>query len=135
IVAGRRRLHLPSRPMLELWPLAAAASAAGIDSLFSAQAIMALVTLTALEIVLGIDNVVFIAILAGKLPPDEQERARKVGLMLAMVMRIALLLAIGWIMGLTANLFYIPAFWTGEAADYHGISGRDLILLIGGLFL
>jgi predicted tellurium resistance membrane protein TerC len=120
--------------MLELWPLAASA-AAGIDSLFSAQAIMALVTLTALEIVLGIDNVVFIAILAGKLPPDQQEKARKVGLMLALVMRIALLLAIGWIMGLTANLFYIPAFWTGQDGDYHGISGRDLILFIGGLFL
>jgi predicted tellurium resistance membrane protein TerC len=113
----------------------AAGNAAGIESLLSVEAIVALVTLTLLEVVLGIDNVVFIAILAGKLPVNRQAKARQIGLMLAMFMRIGLLLAIGWIMGLTANLFYIPTFWTGEVGDYHGISGRDLILLVGGLFL
>ena len=97
-----------------------------MDWLSDPQAWIALVTLTALEIVLGIDNVVFISILAGKLPADQQEKARRVGLSLAMLMRIALLLAITWIVKLTAPLFTI----LGEA-----ISGRDLILLAGGLFL
>ena len=115
--------------------LAAGAAATGIDSLWSTQAIIALLTLTALEIVLGIDNIVFIAILAGKLPPEQRDKARSLGLGLAMGIRILLLLAIGWIMGLKARLFGIPAFWTGEAGDEVSISGRDLILLIGGLFL
>lgn len=99
------------------------------------QVWLAFATLTALEIVLGIDNVVFLAILAGKLPERQQASARRVGLTLAMLMRIALLLALGWIMGLTADLFSIPRFWTGEAGDAHGVSGRDLIMLVGGLFL
>jgi predicted tellurium resistance membrane protein TerC len=86
----------------------------------------ALVTLTALEIVLGIDNIVFIGILAGKLPPRRQARARILGLILAMGTRILLLLSLTWVMHLTKPLF---AIW-GRA-----ISGRDLILLAGGLFL
>ncbi|PAW66197.1 MAG: hypothetical protein B9S34_08615 [Opitutia bacterium Tous-C1TDCM] len=89
---------------------------------------ISLLTLTALEIVLGIDNVIFISILAGKLPAEQQEKARKLGLMLALVTRILLLLSLTWIMGLTAPLFKLPIM----ARD---ISGRDLVLLIGGLFL
>jgi len=92
----------------------------------SAEGWIALATLTVLEIVLGIDNIVFISILAGKLRPEERERARKVGLSLAMIIRILLLLSITWVMGLTA-----PMFTTfGQE-----ISGRDLILILGGLFL
>jgi predicted tellurium resistance membrane protein TerC len=96
---------------------------------------VALATLTGLEIVLGIDNVVFIAILVGKLPETQQARARRVGLGLAMLMRIVLLLAVGWVMGLTQDLFSLPRFWTADASDRYGVSGRDLILLVGGLFL
>lgn len=106
-----------------------------MEALFTVENLLALVTLTGLEIVLGIDNIVFIAILAGKLPPEKQGRARRVGLLLAMGMRVALLLAIGWVMGLTAEIFSIPRFWTVEEGDAHGVSGRDLILLVGGLFL
>jgi predicted tellurium resistance membrane protein TerC len=87
---------------------------------------IALVTLTALEIVLGIDNVVFISILSSKLAADQQDRARRLGLGLAMVMRILLLLAISWVIRLTDPLFTV--FGTE-------ISGRDLILILGGLFL
>ena len=87
---------------------------------------VALFTLTALEIVLGIDNVVFVSILAGKLPPGQRERARKLGMFLAMFIRILLLLSITWVMGLTAPLFRL--FGVGP-------TGRDLILIIGGLFL
>jgi predicted tellurium resistance membrane protein TerC len=86
----------------------------------------ALLTLTALEIVLGVDNVVFISILAGKLPRAQQQRARTVGLGLAMLMRIALLFSISWIIGLTTPLFTVLR---------QEISGRDLILIVGGLFL
>jgi predicted tellurium resistance membrane protein TerC len=87
---------------------------------------IALVTLTTLEIVLGIDNIVFISILAGKLPEAQQARARNVGLLLAMGMRILLLLGISWVIGLTEPLF---------AVFGNELSGRDLILLGGGLFL
>ena len=83
-------------------------------------------TLTLLEVVLGIDNVVFISILAGKLPAHQQEKARKLGLTLALVTRILLLLGISWIVGLTKPLFEIMG---------HPVSGKDLILGIGGLFL
>ena len=92
----------------------------------TAEGWIALLTLTVLEIVLGIDNIVFISILAGKLPAAQRERARKVGLMLAMLMRVALLLSITWVMRLTNPLF---------AVFGQEISGRDLILIIGGLFL
>jgi predicted tellurium resistance membrane protein TerC len=87
---------------------------------------IALATLTALEIVLGIDNVVFISILAGKLPPEQQARARRLGLGLAMFIRIGLLFSIAWIIRLTSPLFTVLE---------QEISGRDLILLVGGLFL
>ena len=87
---------------------------------------MSLVTLTVLEIVLGIDNIVFISILVDRLPKAAQERARRIGLLMAMVMRIALLLALSWLVGLTAPL--VTAFG-------HEISGRDLIMIGGGLFL
>ena len=92
----------------------------------SAEGWIALVTLTILEIVLGIDNIVFISILAGKLPPAERERARKVGLSLAMLIRLGLLLAISWVMGLTTPWFTVLD---------HPITGRDSILIVGGLFL
>ena len=107
-------------------------------ALFTPANLIALATLTGLEVVLGIDNIVFIAILAGKLPRESQRRARNIGLMLAMITRILLLLAIGWIMRLTEPLFHItfPASWPGDMAGQDlGISGRDLILLAGGLFL
>lgn len=90
------------------------------------QAWIALATLTALEIVLGIDNVVFISILADKLPREQRAKARNVGLALAMIMRILLLLSISWVVQLTSPLFTIFG---------NEISGRDLILLGGGLFL
>jgi predicted tellurium resistance membrane protein TerC len=97
--------------------------------LFTPEAGVALLTLTAMEIVLGIDNIVFIAILCGKLPPDQREKARVLGLCGAMVMRIALLFTIRWIMGLSSKtLFTLPI------VD-HGFTGRDLVLLLGGLFL
>jgi predicted tellurium resistance membrane protein TerC len=83
-------------------------------------------TLTALEIVLGIDNVIFISILAGKLPESERSRARSIGLALALITRVLLLLSITWIMRLESDLFRMMG---------QGISGRDLILLVGGLFL
>ena len=109
--------------------------AAGITSLLSVEAAVALLTLTLLEIVLGIDNIVFIAILAAKLPEGQRDKARRLGLGLAMGIRILLLLSISWIMGLTRPLFSIPAFWTSLGSDSFGVSGRDLILLLGGLFL
>jgi predicted tellurium resistance membrane protein TerC len=94
--------------------------------LFTTQNLVAFLTLTVLEIVLGIDNVIFIAILSSKLPKDQQERARQLGIGLAVLSRIALLFAITWIMGLTEPLFSVFG---------NGLSGRDLILLGGGLFL
>ncbi len=99
-----------------------------MDAFLTADGLIALVTLTVLEVVLGIDNVIFISILAGKLPAGEQDRARRIGLMAAMVMRILLLLSITWIMRLTAPLFTVPIL-------NHELSGRDLILAGGGLFL
>ena len=97
-----------------------------MDAFLSADGLVALLTLTVLEVVLGIDNVIFISILAGKLPPGQQEKARRIGLMGAMVMRILLLLSITWIMRLTEPLFTVLN---------HPFSGRDLILGGGGLFL
>ncbi|WP_026902691.1 TerC family protein [Pedobacter glucosidilyticus] len=99
---------------------------------------ISLLTLTVLEIVLGIDNIVFISILAGKLPVDQQKKARSVGLALAMITRILLLLSLSWVMSLTATLFNM-AEWFGvndsNLLSKFAISGRDLILLLGGLFL
>ncbi len=97
-----------------------------MDAFLTADGLAALVTLTVLEVVLGIDNVIFISILAGKLPAADRERARRVGLMGAMVMRILLLMSIAWIVRLTQPLFTVLQ---------HAFSGRDLILATGGLFL
>jgi predicted tellurium resistance membrane protein TerC len=94
--------------------------------LLTTENLIALATLTALEIVLGIDNVIFVSILTGKLPEHQRDKGRTLGLGLAMLMRIGLLFAIGWVMGLTRPLF---------GALGREISGRDLILLAGGLFL
>jgi predicted tellurium resistance membrane protein TerC len=97
-----------------------------MDALLTSDNLIALVTLTALEVVLGVDNVIFISILAGKLPQADQARARRLGLAAAMVMRILLLFSLAWIVRLTDPLFSVLG---------RGISGRDLILLGGGLFL
>lgn len=97
-----------------------------MDWLTDPQAWLALLTLTALEIVLGIDNIIFISILTGKLPEHRREKAQKLGLMLAMITRLLLLFSLTWIMKLTKPFFHILG---------HGVSGRDLILIIGGLFL
>ena len=97
-----------------------------MDWLTNPEAWIGLLTLTVLEIVLGIDNVIFISILAGKLPAEQQSKARTIGLALAMLTRIALLFSLSFIMRLTTPLFELFG---------HGVSGRDLILLAGGLFL
>jgi predicted tellurium resistance membrane protein TerC len=97
-----------------------------IEIFSSADAWVSLLTLTAMEIVLGIDNIVFLSILASKLPANEQPKVRQLGLGLALVLRLGLLAAISWMMQLTQPLFEVMG---------HGFSGRDLILLVGGLFL
>ena len=97
-----------------------------MDLLTSPQAWMAFATLTALELVLGIDNIIFISILVDKLPPEKREMARRIGLFMAMFMRVGLLLVLSWIVGLVAPLMTVAG---------HEISGRDLILILGGLFL
>jgi predicted tellurium resistance membrane protein TerC len=89
---------------------------------------ISLFTLTALEIVLGIDNIIFISILAGKLPAEQQAKARQLGLSLALITRVLLLMSLTWIMGLTKPLFTLPVL-------HQGVTGRDLVLLLGGLFL
>jgi predicted tellurium resistance membrane protein TerC len=99
---------------------------------------ISLITLTVLEIVLGIDNIIFISILAGKLPESQQRKARQLGLALAMITRVLLLLSLSWIMTLTSPLFNMGE-WIGASdatlLEKLAISGRDLILLVGGLFL
>jgi predicted tellurium resistance membrane protein TerC len=94
---------------------------------------ISLLTLTVLEIVLGIDNIVFISILAGKLPPEQQGKARQTGLMLALITRILLLCGLAFMVKLTKPIFEIPTL--GILHEPHGVSGRDLILILGGLFL
>ena len=109
-----------------------------MEFLNSPEAWISLLTLTLLEVVLGIDNIVFISILAGKLPVEQQRKARNIGLGLAMITRVMLLFSLSWIMRLTA-----PIFNTGELLGVSdttwleklAISGRDLILIAGGLFL
>lgn len=109
-----------------------------MELLSSFEAWISLITLTVLEIVLGIDNIIFISILAGKLPPEQQKKGLQLGLTLAMITRVLLLLSLAFIMKLTATLFN-PGEWLGiyNAAwlQKMDISGRDLILIIGGLFL
>ena len=97
-----------------------------MEWILDVQIWIALVTLTAMEIILGIDNIVFISIMAGRLPAERQPRARTVGLLLAMFTRIGLLFSLTWIMRLTEPLFSVMGT---------DISGRDMILFAGGLFL
>jgi predicted tellurium resistance membrane protein TerC len=97
-----------------------------LDLLSRPETWISLATLSAMEIVLGIDNVVFLTILAGRLPREQQPNARRLGLAFALLTRLGLLFAISWVMGLTRELFTVAG---------HGVSGRDLILLGGGLFL
>ncbi|MBL0329631.1 MAG: TerC family protein [Bacteroidetes bacterium] len=96
------------------------------NELFSVASLISLLTLSVLEIVLGIDNIIFISIIAGKLPKAKQGKARAIGLMMALVMRVALLFSISWIVQLKDALFHIGSF---------GVTGRDLILFAGGVFL
>lgn len=97
-----------------------------MESLLQPEALIALLTLTLLEVVLGVDNIIFISIVSNKLPEHQQRKARLTGLSLALLMRIALLLGITWIIGFTKPLFTVLSF---------DVSGRDLILALGGLFL
>lgn len=96
------------------------------DVFFTSEGLIALVTLTFLEIVLGVDNIIFISIVSNKLPKHQQAKARNIGLILALGFRVALLFGISYIIGLTAPLFSVFSY---------EISGRDLVLIIGGLFL
>ncbi len=97
-----------------------------MDFLFDPNIWIAFAMLTTLEIVLGVDNIIFISILVGRLPPEQRDKARRLGLAFAMVSRLCLLASLSWIMGLKADLFTVFG---------QGISGRDLVLLAGGLFL
>jgi len=97
-----------------------------VRALFSAEGLASLVSLTVLEIVLGIDNIIFVAILSQKVAPDRRKRVRRLGIGLALILRIGLLLGLSWLMGLTRPLFHL----FGDP-----MSGRDLVLLVGGLFL
>lgn len=97
-----------------------------MDLLTDPQIWIAFVTLVVLELVLGVDNVIFISILAGKLPAEQQQRARRTGLSLAVISRIILLFSLSWVIGLTEPLFSMLSF---------EVSGRDIILILGGLFL
>src|SRR5689334_24101473 len=104
-----------------------------MDWIYDPQAWISLLTLTGLEIVLGIDNIVFISILAGKLPAEQQAKARQTGLGLALITRVLLLCGLAFMVKLTKPLFEIPTL--GILSEPHGVSGRDLILICGGLFL
>ncbi len=97
-----------------------------METLFTTENALAFLTLSLLEIVLGIDNVVFIAILSAKLPAEQQSKARRTGLAAAMLMRVLLLLCITWVMGLKRELFAVMG---------HAVTGKDLVLILGGLFL
>jgi predicted tellurium resistance membrane protein TerC len=104
-----------------------------MDWLSNPEIWISLFTLTVLEIILGIDNIVFISILAGKLPEAQQHKARQTGLALALITRVLLLCGLAWLVRLTAPQFVIPAL--GLMKEPHPVSGRDLILILGGLFL
>jgi len=97
-----------------------------MESLLSTESLIALFTLTAMETVLGIDNIIFISILVGKLSPEKREKIRSLGILMALVIRVGLLFSLSWIMGLTEPLFFVLN---------KSLSGRDLIMLAGGLFL
>lgn len=97
-----------------------------MEEILSLNGLISFLSLTLMEIVLGIDNIIFISILTGRLPKEQQEKARIIGLVLALVLRVALLFALSWLIGLNQVLFTIMEF---------GVTGRDLILMVGGLFL
>ncbi|SEL88131.1 TerC family protein [Parapedobacter koreensis] len=109
-----------------------------MEWLLNPEVWISLLTLTVLEIVLGIDNIVFISILSGKLPDEQQKKARQLGLFLALIMRVGLLFSVKWIMSLTEPFLTIGEWLgiqNGNLNHYLNLSGRDLILLLGGLFL
>lgn len=97
-----------------------------MSDLLTGESLVALLTLTSLEMILGIDNIIFIAILAGRLPAEQRDKGRTFGLMLAVISRVVLVLSIGWVMSLKAELFSVLE---------HAFTGRDIILVLGGLFL
>ena len=97
-----------------------------MSELLTSEALVALLTLTSLEMIVGIDNIIFIAILAGRLPAEQRDKGRTFGLLLAVISRVALVLSIGWVMSLKAELFSILG---------HPFSGRDIIVVVGGMFL
>ena len=103
-----------------------------MEQIFTTAALTSILSLTLLEIVLGVDNIIFVSIIASKLPHLEQKKARSIGLMMAMLIRIALLFALGWILGLQTDLFNLKDL--GLHFDL-GFSGKDIILLFGGIFL
>jgi predicted tellurium resistance membrane protein TerC len=114
------------------------------ETLFTVASLVSLATLAVLEIVLGIDNIIFISIVAGRLPVEQQQKARNIGLSLALLMRVALLFSLTWVIGMKASLFHLvsasPFFVLNLAAGMEdsviwSCSGRDLILLAGGIFL
>ncbi len=113
----------------------AAAGGQPITSLLSGEALVAFVTLTILEIVLGIDNIIFISVLADRLPGEQQNKARMVGLLLAMVLRVLLLLCISWIMSLTSPIPLVGEWFIPIMGDDAHLNWRDVILLLGGVFL
>jgi predicted tellurium resistance membrane protein TerC len=123
VLQSRRKLFLPGSRTVQVEK---SRNIQFMDTFFTSSGLFALVTLTFLEIVLGVDNVIFISILTNKLPVSQQAQARRIGLVVAMVMRILLLLSIFWIIKLTAPLFQVLG---------RPVSGRDLVLLCGGLFL
>ncbi len=108
-----------------------------MEWLSNPQVYIALITLTILEIVLGVDNIVFLTILSGKLPADQQEKGRKTGLILAVIPRVALLLTIGWIIRLNTPLFHLPFPETDKehGTGDMGITGQNLVFILGGLYL
>ncbi len=113
----------------------AAAGGQPITSFLSAQALVALVTLTILEVVLGIDNIIFISVLADRLPGEQQNKARRTGLLLAMILRVLLLLCISWIMSLTSPIPLVGKWFIPLMGDDAHLNWRDVILLLGGVFL
>ncbi len=127
--SGKLRLHFQptAGPQMGLPDaLGCGFSAPAMEWLSDPAAWVSLLTLTVLEIVLGVDNIIFISILAGKLPPEQQAKARTIGLSLALITRVLLLASIFWLTKLTTPLFHLMG---------HGFSGKDLVLLGGGLFL
>ena len=125
---------------MEYLPLMSAGHSMGTQDLLSISGIVAFLTLIVMEIVLGIDNIVFVAILVGKVPREKQKFVRTVGMSLALFLRLGLLLGIKWVMGLTATFIGLPEFmrpdsWAGENPVKTGLTGKDLILLAGGIFL